>query len=97
MQPAGVAGTCSGVPRYRFPALTGWKPSTSFDGATAYVTFVSSMWDGSGSCTRIPSTSSSALSSSTSARTSASDVAASSRMSRASMPASFAAPCLSRM
>ena len=97
MQPAGVAGTWSGVPRKRFPALNGWIPSTSFGGDTAYVTRVSSIWAGSGSCTRIPSIESSRFRLSTSASTSSSVASCGRRASRASIPASVAALCFREM
>ncbi len=52
------------------PTLTGWKPSTSFSGATASRMRCESMWAGRGSCTRIPSISGRAFSSRTIARSS---------------------------
>ena len=53
--PAGVQLFGPGRPVARFPTLQGWKPSTSFSGATESKTFCESMWPGSGSCTRMPS------------------------------------------
>ena len=74
--PSGVPGTCAGVPARSRPALKGWKPSTSLTGSTARMTRPSSIWPGSGSWTRIPSTASSAFSSATSSSSSSSVVSA---------------------
>ena len=52
------------------PTLAGWKQSTSFDGSMASITASSSMWSGSGSCTRYPWMVGSAFSSATFARSS---------------------------
>ena len=43
------------------PTLTIWNPSTSFSGTTTLQIFLSSMWGGKGSWTKIPSTSGSWL------------------------------------
>jgi len=43
--------------------FSGWKPSTSFAGSTIDKTVFSLIWAGKGNCTKIPSTSGSALSS----------------------------------
>lgn len=39
-----------------FPILIIWNPSTSFLGSTALQTFLSDIWAGTGSWTKIPST-----------------------------------------
>ena len=59
--PAGVQGTRPGVPWASRPALTGVRPSTSLAGSIAATTRSGSICSGSGSCTRMPSTSSSRL------------------------------------
>ena len=60
--PAGVHGRGPGSAATRLPTLHGWKPSTSFDGATASSTRFESTCGGSGNCTRMPSRSSRAFS-----------------------------------
>mmetsp|Transcript_14221 Transcript_14221/g.40400 ORF Transcript_14221/g.40400 Transcript_14221/m.40400 type:complete len:211 (-) Transcript_14221:63-695(-) len=66
-QPMGVHGSMpEGSPAARRPALTGCRPSASFSGRTASSTVRSLMCAGRGSCTRIPCTRESVLSSSTS-------------------------------
>ena len=68
--PAGVAGRKSGSPMSILPTLDGWKQSTSFEGSMASITASSSMWSGSGSCTRYPCIDGSAFSSATFLRSS---------------------------
>ena len=93
MTPEGVAGTRNGSPRKSRPAFEGWNPSTSFAGSTERSTVGSSMCPGSGSCTRMPSTASSAFSSAMSSRISLSAVSEGKRWSRESIPASCDASC----
>ena len=76
MQPSGVQGASAGSPADSRPAFTGWKPSTSFAGSIAAITFCASICGGSGSCTRMPCTAGSALRRPTSASSSASLVVA---------------------
>ena len=64
----------------RDATLRGWNPSTSFSLAIAAITLSSLMCLGRGSCTRIPSTVSSALSSSIMPRSSASEIVSGLRM-----------------
>ena len=71
-QPAGVHGSSGARPRSSRPALIGWKPSTSFSGATEAVTRSEFMPRGSGSCTRMPLIDSSAFSRAISESTSSS-------------------------
>jgi len=75
--PAGVHGVRPGVPWASRPALTGVRPSTSFSGSMIATIRSESRWSGSGIWTRIPSTSSSAFNSSTSASSSSWRIAAS--------------------
>src|SRR5215213_3454894 len=87
--PAAVHGTKPSVcPISSLPTLTGWKPSTSLSGRMWLMTVSGSICFGSGICTRIPSTVSSALSCSTSARSSACDVVDGSRIVSPAIPAS---------
>ena len=95
-QPSGVQGTNPSSPVASRPALIGWKPSTSLSGSMRVMTWAASMWRGSGSWTRMPSTAGSALSRSTSASRSASLVSAASRCSKLSIPASRVALPLAR-
>jgi hypothetical protein len=60
MIPAGVAATKVGSPWSRWPALSGWKPSTSLIGEIARMTFRVHV-RGSGGWRRMPVTRSSAL------------------------------------
>src|SRR6185437_1540390 len=71
MIPAGVHGRGPGRCETRLPRFTGWNPSTSFSGATASSTLAVSTCFGKGSCTKIPSISSRALSAATCASISA--------------------------
>jgi hypothetical protein len=48
---------------YDIPMLRGWKPSTSFSREITSKTACSSMWDGNGTCTKMPCTLASSLSS----------------------------------
>ena len=84
--PAGVHGISVPSPVTMRPTFIGWKASTSFSGAIAFITARSDICSGSGSCTRIPSTPSSALSAAISRRSSASDVVAARSYRRLSMP-----------
>jgi hypothetical protein len=52
-----------GLPCISAPTFSAWKPSTSFSGAMASSTASESKCFGSGSCTRMPCTVGSALSS----------------------------------
>ena len=63
MQPAGVQGNRAGSPVTILPTLTGWKPSTSFEGSMRLRISASNcaIWAGRGSCTRMPSIFSSAF------------------------------------
>ena len=56
--PAGVQDKKPGSPIVIAPTLCGWKPSTSFFGEIAWMILSSSMCFGTGSCTKIPQTSS---------------------------------------
>ena len=96
MIPAGVAATNVGSPCSRWPALAGWKPSTSLIGEIARMTRPSSMCAGSGSWQRIPVTRSSALRAPTSASSSSSEVSAESSWWIGSIPTSAQASCLRR-
>ena len=69
----------------------------SFAGLIASSTLFSSMWSGSGSWTRRPSTASSAFRPASTSSSSASLVEAGSRMSWGSKPAAAAAFCFRRM
>mmetsp|Transcript_13814 Transcript_13814/g.39543 ORF Transcript_13814/g.39543 Transcript_13814/m.39543 type:complete len:230 (-) Transcript_13814:368-1057(-) len=74
MQPAGVQGMASGGSpprRQRLPTFMAEKPSASFSTLISFSTVGSSMWLGSGNCTRIAWTLGSSLSFRTSARRSA--------------------------
>ena len=68
------------------PTLTGEKPSTSFSGGMASMTAFSSIWAGSGSCTRMPCTAESSASFFTSASRASCVVSAGRLMLRLSMP-----------
>ena len=85
--PAGVHGTNAGRPSTMRPTFVGWKPSTSLAGSTASITSRSMEASGSGSCTRMPSTASSAFKARTAARTSALPADAGRWISREWMPA----------
>ncbi len=61
MIPEGVQGRGPGRLVTRFPAFSGWSPSTSFSGETASRTRLASTCLGKGICTRMPSISSSAV------------------------------------
>jgi hypothetical protein len=74
--------------------LTGEKPSTSFAGSILAAIRGSASCSGTGSCTSMPSTRSSALSSSITASSSAWVVAAGSVMRREAIPAASAARAL---
>ena len=87
-EPSGVQGTMPPAPVATRPTLIGWKPSTSLAGSTASSTAVLSMCFGSGSCTRMPSTSLSAFSRAISASSSAWLVLSLRRCSNERMPAS---------
>ncbi len=91
MIPAGVHGTEPGSPRIRRPRLIGEKPSTSLSGWMRFAIATSESWSGTGSCTSIPSTAGSALSSSMRASSSSWVVSAGSTTRRETMPASSAA------
>ena len=91
MIPAGVQGTEPGSPRSRRPRLIGAKPSTSLSGWMRLAIRTSESWSGTGSCTSIPSTASSAFRSSISASSSAWVVSSGSTTRRETMPASSAA------
>ncbi len=62
MTPAGVQGRGAGLPSQSAPTLSGWNPSASLAGEIASSTLPSSTCFGSGSCTRMPWVSGSALS-----------------------------------
>ena len=66
MTPSGVHGTRPGRPCDSRPAFTGVSPSTSLAGRIAPVMAPESMWSGSGSWSRIPLTSGSPFSRSSS-------------------------------
>ena len=68
--PRGVQGTRPGLPWASRPALAGVSPSTSLAGSIAATTASGSICSGSGSWTRMPSTSSSSLSAATSSSSS---------------------------
>ena len=89
--PSGVHGTSPSIPVASRPALTGWNPSTSLSGSIRVNTARSSIWRGSGSWTRMPSTVSSAFSRSTSAISASSPVSAGRRCSKLSIPAATVA------
>ena len=86
--PCGVQGRNPFEPMSMFPTLTGWKPSTSFSGEIASVTFCSFICLGRGSWTRIPCTEGSLLSFSISAKSSSSLVVSGRTMLRSAIPAS---------
>ena len=86
--PCGVHGRKHGSPISIFPTLIGVKPSTSFSGAIARITFFSSNPFGSGSCTRMPWMAGSAFSAAILSSNSLSAIVAGMRISREYMPAS---------
>ena len=92
--PFGVQGSVQGCLSHRLATLSGWKPSTSFSRRIAAITRSSSICFGRGSCTRIPSTPSSAFSSPISASNSASPVSAGRRIVVLRMPTSAEALAL---
>ena len=89
--PCGVQGRKQSSPMSILPTLTGVKPSTSFSGTIASITFFSEIPFGSGSCTRMPWMAGSPPRARTCARTSSSEASAGRRISREYMPASRAA------
>src|SRR5205823_3652351 len=76
--------------------FSGVSPSTSLRGSMIAVSAVPSSWPGSGSCSRMPLTLSSALSPSSSLATSSADASAGRRLSKGTMPTSAQARCLAR-
>ena len=84
--PAGVHGHSAASPCTILPTFTGWNASTSLSGEIAFMTLRSLICCGSGSCTRMPSTASSALSRATSSRSSLSDTLSGRSKRRLSMP-----------
>ena len=95
MMPFGVQGSVQGCFCHRAATLSGWNPSTSFALSMAAITLSSSMCFGSGSCTRMPSTSSSALSCAMSSSSSCSEMVSGLRMVVLRIPTSaeaFALP-----
>ena len=95
IMPFGVQGSVQGCFCQRAATLAGWKPSTSFFTSMAAITLSSEICFGSGSCTRIPSTSSSAFSSAIRASSSSSVMVASRRIVEFLIPTSadaFALP-----
>ncbi len=84
--PAGVQDLKPLSPRDSLPTLSGWKPSTSLSGLILLITLSSLICFGSGSCTRIPSHPSSALSLSMRPRSSSSDVVSGSSYERDLIP-----------
>ncbi len=70
--PRGVQGRNEGSPRTMRPTLTGDRPSTSLSGEIASCSASTSIWGGTGSCTRIPSIAGSSFRRRTSASRSAS-------------------------
>ena len=86
MMPAGVHGMSVPSPVTIRPTFIGWNASTSFSGETAFITLRSDICSGSGSCTRMPSTASSLLSSSIIAKSSASGTVSGRSYLRLSMP-----------
>ena len=94
--PLGVQGRSSGIFCAKRPMLYGWKPSTSFCGWMRSKTDWLLMCLGSGSCTKMPSTSGSAFRRSIKSSNSASPVAAG-RMCENDLSAAFSqAACLLR-
>ena len=92
----GVQANSPGSPLTKRPALIGCSPSTSFEGSIASMMGWARSGAGKGSCTRIPSTSGSALRPRTTASSSASLEEAGRRMVRPAMPAASAAFSLLR-
>ena len=88
MMPCGVQGRKHSSPISILPTLIGVKPSTSFSGAMASITFFSSKPFGSGSCTRMPWMAGSAFSAAILSSNSLSAIVAGMRISREYMPAS---------
>ena len=86
MMPAGVHGIRIPSPVTIRPTFIGWNASTSFSGATAFMTLRSDICSGSGSCTRMPSTALSRLRSAISAKSSASETVSGRSYLRLSMP-----------
>ena len=88
MHPAGVAGRKTGVRPFcaRRPMFNGWKPSTSLLISIAWRTRSSSRPLGSGSCTRMPCTFGSALSSATFFSNSSWEISSGSSTWKDSMP-----------
>ena len=72
-------------------ALTGVRPSTSLSGSIVATARCSSRCPGSGSCSRMPSTASSALSAASNASTSSCVAVAGNRCSKLTMPAAIVA------
>ena len=94
--PSGVHGRRPGRPSASRPAFSGVSPSTSLRGSMIAVSAVPSSCPGSGSCSRMPLTLSSALSPSSSLATSSADASAGRRLSKGTMPTSAQARCLAR-
>ena len=84
--PAGVQGRKSGLPVISLPTLFGWKASTSFCSLMAFIIFCSFMWGGRGSCTSIPCTVGSLLSTSIRSKSCCSDAVLSRIYSRDFIP-----------
>ena len=80
MIPFGVQGSTHSCFCHREATFRGWKPSTSFSFAIAAITLSSLICFGNGSCTRIPSTESSALRSAMRSSNSASAIVSGLRM-----------------
>ena len=96
VMPRGVHGRRPNWRSARWPTFSGWKPSTSLRGSMRWISAVASRRSGSGSCTRMPCTSGSALRRSISASSSASLVSAGRSWSIARMPTFSAARRLLR-
>ena len=94
--PAGVHGRYRACPCTRRPTFSGWNASTSFSGAMASSTRRSRIPSGSGSCTRMPSTSARPFSSAISVSSSLSVVCAGRRKSMQRMPHSSQSRALPR-
>ena len=86
MIPAGVQDKNPFSPIQSLPTLTGWNPSTSLSGEIVRMILSSSIWSGTGSCTRIPFTLSSAFNSSTNLISSSSEVSSGSSYDLDSTP-----------
>jgi len=92
--PSGVQGNNPAPPTSNRPAFTGPTPSTSFSAAMAQAAATASSPFGSGSCTRMPSTSPSWFSASICASNSFCEVFAGSSRFREVKPARRQARCL---